>query len=116
MLCYFMDPKMDPKLAFVQFPQRFHNINKNDTYGVEHVIETRLCTEGMDGLGGTIFMGTGGFFRKQALIEFPKVPTHLWNEPSKSQDVLGLAHHVASCSYEDNTIWGSEVHLFQIFY
>ncbi|KAI3710668.1 hypothetical protein L2E82_40457 [Cichorium intybus] len=92
-LCYFLDPNVDPKLAFVQFPQRFHNINKNDTYGAEHVMETRVCTAGMDGLGGTLFMGTGGFFRRQALIENPKESHQIWNEPIESKDLIALAHH-----------------------
>ncbi|KAL4570640.1 hypothetical protein LXL04_026299 [Taraxacum kok-saghyz] len=108
MLCYFLDPNLDPKLAFVQFPQRFDNINKNDTYGAKHVMETRVCTAGMDGLGGTFFMGSCGFFRRQALIESPKDPQHIWNEPIQSKDI-SLAHHVASCRYEDNTIWGREI-------
>ncbi|RVW43191.1 cellulose synthase-like protein G1 [Vitis vinifera] len=29
-LCYLLDPDMDPNLGFVQFPQTFHGINKND--------------------------------------------------------------------------------------
>ncbi|XP_023746132.1 cellulose synthase-like protein G2 [Lactuca sativa] len=109
MLCHFLDPNVDPKLAFVQFPQRFHNINKNDTYGAEHVLETRACTVGMDGLGGTFFMGTGGFFRRKVLIENPKESQKIWNEPIQSKDVSTLAHHVASCTYEDNTKWGQEI-------
>ncbi|XP_071703795.1 cellulose synthase-like protein G3 [Rutidosis leptorrhynchoides] len=108
-LCYFMDPNVDPRLAFVQFPQRFHNINENDIYSAEHVLETRACTLGMDGLAGTIFMGTCGFFRRQALIEYPETSQLKWNEPNVSGDVLALAHCVASCNYEDNTKWGYEI-------
>ena len=29
-LCYLLDPDMDPNLGFVQFPQTFDGINKND--------------------------------------------------------------------------------------
>lgn len=110
-LCHFMDPNTDPKLAFVQFPQRFDNLNKNDIYAGQHVLETGMCTAGMDGLNGTIFMGTGGFFRRRALIEYPTKPHTLWNEPKEHGDTIAIAHHVTSCSYEDNTKWGSEVHL-----
>ena len=31
-MCFHLDPKISPTLAFVQFPQRFHNISKNDIY------------------------------------------------------------------------------------
>lgn len=31
-MCFHLDPKISPSLAFVQFPQRFHNISKNDIY------------------------------------------------------------------------------------
>lgn len=109
-LCYFLDPNVDPKLAFVQFPQRFHNINKTDTYGLEHVFETQVCSIGMDGLGGTIFMGSGGFFKRKVLLENHCASHKLWNETKESEDVLALAHRVASCVYEENTKWGSEVH------
>nr|XP_043608056.1 cellulose synthase-like protein G3 isoform X2 [Erigeron canadensis] len=108
-LCYFMDPGMDPKLAFVQFPQRFHNINRYDTYGAELDPEMRICTEGMDGLGGTMFMGSGGFFRRQALLEKPTDQCGIRDETNEPGDVLALAHRVASCMYEVNTKWGSEI-------
>ncbi|KAI3713510.1 hypothetical protein L1987_72088 [Smallanthus sonchifolius] len=77
-LCHFMNPNNDPKLAFVQFPQRFDNLNENDIYAGQQVVETRACTIGMDGLGGVFFMGTGGFFRRQALIEYPTEAHGLW--------------------------------------
>ncbi|KVH95318.1 Cellulose synthase [Cynara cardunculus var. scolymus] len=108
-LCFFLDPNVDPKLAFVQFPQRYHSINKNDTYGAEFLLETQVCPLGMDSWGGTLFMGTGGFFRRQALLEDATEPLRLWNEPiDESGDVLQLAHRVASCNYEKNTKWGHE--------
>ncbi|KAL7225268.1 hypothetical protein ACSBR1_020616 [Camellia fascicularis] len=31
-MCFHLDPKMSPSLAFVQFPQKFHNISKTDIY------------------------------------------------------------------------------------
>ncbi|XP_024995489.1 cellulose synthase-like protein G2 [Cynara cardunculus var. scolymus] len=109
-LCFFLDPNVDPKLAFVQFPQRYHSINKNDTYGAEFLLETQVCPLGMDSWGGTLFMGTGGFFRRQALLEDATEPLRLWNEPiDESGDVLQLAHRVASCNYEKNTKWGHEI-------
>ena len=34
-MCFHLDPKISPTLAFVQFPQRFHNICKNDIYDAQ---------------------------------------------------------------------------------
>lgn len=110
MLCHFLDPNVDPKLAFVQFPQRFYNINNNDTYCTEHVLENQICSVGMDGLDGMSFMGTNAFFKRDALLGKPNEPQGIWNEPNDSENGLALARHVADCSYEDNTKWGSEVH------
>ena len=31
-MCFHLDPKISSSLAFVQFPQKFHNISKNDIY------------------------------------------------------------------------------------
>ncbi|KAI3698925.1 hypothetical protein L2E82_42848 [Cichorium intybus] len=109
MLCHFLDPNADPKLAFVQFPQCFYNINKYDTYCTEHVLENQMCTVGMDGLDGMSFMGTNAFFKRDALLGKPADPQGLWNEPDETKDGLEVAHRVADCSYEENTKWGSEI-------
>ncbi|MFS7942056.1 putative cellulose synthase (UDP-forming) [Helianthus anomalus] len=113
-LCYFMDPNADPKLGFVQFPQRFDGINKNDIYASEFMPETQILSLGMDGLLGTQFMGTCGFFKRDAIsddspcgVTTGSVQTK--SKPIKSKDVLVLAHEVASCNYEDHTKWGSKI-------
>ena len=31
-MCFHLDPQMSPSVAFVQFPQMFYNISKNDIY------------------------------------------------------------------------------------
>ncbi|KAA8520978.1 hypothetical protein F0562_011651 [Nyssa sinensis] len=118
-LCYLLDPSMDPKLAYVQFPQLFDGINKNDIYGAEFKFEFQIDPPGMDGLGGSIHMGTGCFFRRRAFFggpssfvapESPELsPTHVKTKPIQSREVLALAHHVAGCNYEAQTNWGSKV-------
>ncbi|KAJ7952169.1 Cellulose synthase [Quillaja saponaria] len=35
-LCYLLDPKIRNKLAYVQFPQRFHGLDNNDIYALEY--------------------------------------------------------------------------------
>lgn len=118
-LCYLLDPSMDPRLAYVQFPQSFHGINKNDIYGGEarHVFQIR--PQGMDGLRGTVHVGTGGFFRRKALYGAPSETTelmqdHLVGKSIKSPEVLASAHHVAGCDFETQTPWGNKVGLVTI--
>ncbi|RVW43175.1 Cellulose synthase-like protein G2 [Vitis vinifera] len=56
-LCYILDPSMDPKLAYVQFPQIFYGINKNDIYGGEARHGMLIHPAGMDGLKGPMYLG-----------------------------------------------------------
>ncbi|XP_076895897.1 cellulose synthase-like protein G3 [Bidens hawaiensis] len=113
-LCYFMDPKADPKLGFVQFPQKFHGINKSDIYASDFMPETQILILGMDGLLGAHFMGTGGFFKRYVICDaslcgVTKGSVQINLKSMNTEDVLALAHEVASCNYEDDTKWGSEI-------
>ncbi|KAK9076639.1 hypothetical protein SSX86_004973 [Deinandra increscens subsp. villosa] len=111
-LCYFVDPDADPKLGFVQFPQRFSGINQNDIYASEFKPETQILSLGMDGLLGAQFMGTGGFFKRCVIsddLTCSVATIQINSKPIRSNDVLVSAHKVASCNYEDNTKWGSKI-------
>ena len=35
-LCFHLNPQISPSLAFVQFPQKYYNISKNDIYDSQH--------------------------------------------------------------------------------
>ncbi|OMP02896.1 Cellulose synthase [Corchorus olitorius] len=115
-LCYVFDPAIEPNLGFVQFPQKFIGINKDDTCGCEYKHLAVINPMGIDGLRGPYYCGTGTFFRRRALFGDPSTcikaeilelnPNNTVNKPIKSPDVLALAHHVASCSYENQTEWG----------
>nr|GFB55842.1 cellulose synthase-like protein G3 [Tanacetum cinerariifolium] len=112
-LCYFMDPKADPKLAFLQFPQRYDCINKNDIYAAEIILETQILILGMDGLLGTQFMGTGCFFKRNAIDDRPSIGVNTFrngihSKAMTSRDVLVSAHEVARCNYEEDTKWGRQ--------
>ncbi|GAB4857630.1 hypothetical protein Ancab_015536 [Ancistrocladus abbreviatus] len=119
MLCYFADPTIFPSLAFVQFPPMFHGLNKNDTYGCEYKHPIQINPTGMDGLRGTMYVGTGCFFSRRALFggpssfiqpEIPGLsPYHVVQNPILSQESLEMAHHVASCRYENQTQWGAKM-------
>lgn len=67
-LCYLCDPAIEPNLGFIQFPQRFPGINKNDTYGCEYKHLAEIHPIGFDGVRGPYYCGTGTFFRRRASI------------------------------------------------
>ncbi|RVW91736.1 Cellulose synthase-like protein G3 [Vitis vinifera] len=113
-LCYLLDPSMDPKLGYVQFPQIFHGINKSDIYDGElrHVYQVQLS--GMDGLAGPQLVGTGGFFRRKIFFggpsETPEMnQDQLTSKSIRSKEVLAMAHHVAGCNFENQTKWGTKM-------
>ncbi|MBA0856672.1 hypothetical protein Goshw_001395 [Gossypium schwendimanii] len=118
MLCYLSDPALKSSLAFIQFPQRFHGVNKDDIYDNEYKLPFEINPMGLDGLKGPNYVGSGCFFRRLALFGDPSTPVapeipelspeHVVNKPIRSQETLSLAYHVASCNYENETKWGSK--------
>lgn len=118
-LCYHLDPCINSELAFVQFPQHFHGINKDDIYGAEfkNIVQINAC--GLDGLLGVNYIGSGTFFQRRAffgtplsivLPEIPELSPHQHvNKPISANEVLALAHQVAGCRHDAQTKWGSEV-------
>ncbi|KAG6577128.1 Cellulose synthase-like protein G3, partial [Cucurbita argyrosperma subsp. sororia] len=118
-LCYFMDPKVGTNCGYVQFPQRFHGISKNDVYGSEYMRLFIFNPIGMDGLLGPGYLGTGCFFVRRTFFggpsaleppELPELhPSHVVQNSIRSRQVLDLAHLVARSDYEINTKWGSKL-------
>ncbi|KAG7621576.1 Nucleotide-diphospho-sugar transferase [Arabidopsis suecica] len=118
-LCYLSDPKINFDLGFVQFPQKFKGVNKNDIYASELKRPFDINTVGFDGLMGPVHMGTGCFFNRRAFygppttLILPEIetfgPNRIADKPIKAQDILALAHDVAGCNYECNTNWGSKI-------
>ncbi|XP_048600079.1 cellulose synthase-like protein G2 isoform X2 [Brassica napus] len=118
-LCYLSDPKINFGLGFVQFPQRFQGINRNDVYASELRRPFDINMVGYDGLMGPIHVGTGCFFNRRifygppANLILPELdelaPTRIADKPIKAHTVLALAHNVAGCNYEHNTNWGSKI-------
>lgn len=68
-MCFHLDHRLSSStdLAFVQFPQMFHNLSSNDIYANElrSIFSTRW--KGLDGLRGPILSGTGFYVRRDAL-------------------------------------------------
>ncbi|KAL5714911.1 cellulose synthase (UDP-forming) [Ranunculus cassubicifolius] len=69
-MCFMMDPISGKKICYVQFPQRFDGIDRNDRYSNRNVVFFDINMKGLDGLQGPIYVGTGCVFRRQALYGF----------------------------------------------
>ncbi|XP_040990836.1 cellulose synthase-like protein G3 [Juglans microcarpa x Juglans regia] len=118
-LCYLLDSELRSQLSYVQFPQIFSGINKDDTYGCEYKRPFQTNPLGLDGLLGPNYIGTGCFFNRQVFFGSPSYivppeisqlgPNHVVNKPIQSRSILEMAHMVAGCNYENNTKWGYEV-------
>ncbi|KAL9327404.1 hypothetical protein ACSQ67_008049 [Phaseolus vulgaris] len=132
-MCFHLDPKMSSSLSFVQFPQKFHNISKNDIYDSQLRSLFSLQWQGMDGLKGPVMSGTGFYIKRASLfgncarkgsdLLQQKEQFGSSNEFIRSLDgnntsdlvsdqkyaFLEEPHFLASCSYEIGTKWGEEV-------
>ena len=124
-LCKLLDPKLQSKIGYVQFPQMFRGINKNDTYGSEYKQNFQINPMGMDGLLGPSHVGTGCYFNRQVFFGGPSTfispeiteigPYHIVDKPIQSQQIMDLAHKVEECNYENNTTWGFKVSILVCF-
>ncbi|KAJ7957374.1 Cellulose synthase [Quillaja saponaria] len=134
-MCFHLDPQLSQNLAFVQFPQIFYNISTNDIYDAQVRSAFKTKWQGMDGIRGPIFSGTGFYLKRKAMYGNPNQDDNLLLESYKKfgmsgefieslklineQDVarkkkslyafLQEATLLASCSHETNTRWGKEI-------
>lgn len=131
-MCFHLDPKKSPSLAFVQFPQKFHNISKNDIYDSQHRSTYTVLWQGMDGITGPLLSGTGFYMKREALYGNYKIK----DTDFKLQEYVGTSNEfikslkqncspnivtdgnalpiketllLTSCNYEIGTKWGKEV-------
>lgn len=119
-LCCFMDEKKSHGIAFVQFPQNFENVTKNDIYGASLRVISEVEIPGLDGVGGPAYIGTGCFHRREALLgrKYTKDYKFDWTMQNDHLDAEGnvadlqeRAKKLASCTYELNSQWGKQVGL-----
>lgn len=125
-MCFHLDPRMSPSLAFVQFPQIFHNVSKNDIYDGQGRSAYKTKWQGMDGLRGPLLLGTGFYMKRKALFGKPSQDELLLDHPNNAilsnnnkqdlcrkgdslETLLREARTLASYNYEMNTKWGKEV-------
>ncbi|KAJ9182509.1 hypothetical protein P3X46_006496 [Hevea brasiliensis] len=117
-LCFFMDEENGHEIAFVQFPQSFENVTKNELYDSLRVI-SNVEFHGADGFGGPLYVGTGCFHRRDTLCgrKFTQDCKIEWKRDDdqkrlqSAQELEEETRPLASCTYEQNTQWGNEMGL-----
>ncbi|KAJ7950121.1 Cellulose synthase [Quillaja saponaria] len=133
-MCFHLDPQLSKNLAFVQFPQIFYNASKNDVYDAQVRAAYQTKWQGMDGLQGPIFSGTGFYLKRKAMYGNPDQDDNCLLKPYKKFGMSGEfveslkvlneqdgtqkklldgflqeAKLLASCAYETKTSWGKEI-------
>ncbi|KAF6174667.1 hypothetical protein GIB67_006319 [Kingdonia uniflora] len=66
-MCFHLDTMITKSLAFVQFPQRFYKLSKNDIYDSQIRRAFKKLWQGMDGIQGPVLSGTGFYLKRRAL-------------------------------------------------
>ncbi|KAF7815987.1 cellulose synthase-like protein E6 [Senna tora] len=121
-LCFFMDQKQGHHIAYVQFPQNFNNINKNDLYANSFPVSSQIEFPGISGQGlATIYCGTGCFHRRESLSgmhfkDYYNNTTRCNIKPNSTQhhkirtteELIEASKVVSSCRYEEGSEWGKE--------
>ncbi|XP_043690390.1 cellulose synthase-like protein E1 isoform X2 [Telopea speciosissima] len=116
-LCFFMDDEKGHEIAYVQYPQNFYNIIKNDLYG--SFLRTNFEVElyGMDDCGGPLYIGSGCFHRRDILCgrKYTEDYQREWkteNDRIAGESLIELIERIkglADCSYDDNSQWGKQI-------
>ncbi|EOA36706.1 hypothetical protein CARUB_v10012240mg [Capsella rubella] len=108
-LCILLDEKEGKEIAFVQFPQWFDNVTRNDLYGSLMRVGVNVEFLGLDGNGGPLYIGTGCFHRRDVICGRKYGEEE--EESDKIQEMIEpeMIKDLASCTYEENTQWGKEM-------
>ncbi|XP_050140256.1 cellulose synthase-like protein E1 isoform X3 [Malus sylvestris] len=115
-LCFFMDEEKGHEIAYVQFPQNFENLTKNELYASLRVIN-EVEAHGVDSYGGPLYIGSGCFHRRDTLCgrKFSKGCKSDMKWENRKGEELGIhepeesSKSLASCTFEENTQWGKEI-------
>uniref|UniRef100_A0A7N0U3F7 Cellulose synthase-like protein E1 n=1 Tax=Kalanchoe fedtschenkoi TaxID=63787 RepID=A0A7N0U3F7_KALFE len=116
-LCFFMDEKKGHKIAFVQFPQNFENLSKNDLYGGSLRVISEVEFHGLDGYGGPMYIGTGCFHRRASLcgMVYTESFRNHWENGERLLEKRDIEENklkaLASCTSEIGSLWGKEMGL-----
>ncbi|CAL5072217.1 unnamed protein product [Urochloa decumbens] len=73
-MCFMLDPRDGQNTAFVQFPQRFDDVDPTDRYANHNRVFFDGTMLSLNGLQGPSYLGTGTMFRRAALygMELPR--------------------------------------------
>ncbi|XP_073124446.1 cellulose synthase-like protein E6 [Henckelia pumila] len=118
-LCFFLDEKQGKSISYVQHPQRYSNITKNDIYANVAYATNEFELSGLDGFGGALYIGTGCFHRRESLSGKKYSEDHRteWNNADDNkkgrtvEELEEASKVLANCSYEKGTLWGKEMGL-----
>ncbi|RCV13448.1 hypothetical protein SETIT_2G347600v2 [Setaria italica] len=66
-MCFMLDPRHGENTAFVQFPQRFDDVDPTDRYCNHNRVFFDATSLGLNGIQGPSYVGTGCMFRRAAL-------------------------------------------------
>ncbi|XP_047306188.1 cellulose synthase-like protein H1 [Impatiens glandulifera] len=66
-MCLLLGTKQENEFAFVQFPQKFYDANKDDTFGNQLVALMHYVGHGIVGIQGPFYQGTGCFHRRKVI-------------------------------------------------
>ncbi|CAK8539816.1 unnamed protein product [Lathyrus sativus] len=69
-MCFMMDPNLGKHVCYVQFPQRFDGIDRNDRYANRNTVFFDINLRGLDGIQGPVYVGTGCVFNRTALYGY----------------------------------------------
>ncbi|GAB4845928.1 glycosyltransferase 2 [Ancistrocladus abbreviatus] len=115
-LCFFMDEKQNQQIGYVQFPQNFKNLTKNEIYGGLLRVTAEWEFHGFDGLDGPMYIGSCCFHRRDILCgrKYSKDSVVEWKAQSERvegtvQELEQKAKELASCTCEYNSQWGKEM-------
>nr|CAB3454608.1 unnamed protein product [Digitaria exilis] len=137
-VCFMLDQRDGDNTAFVQFPQRFDNVDPTDRYGNHNRVFFDGTMLALNGLQGPSYLGTGCMFRRLALYGID--PPHYREEnvtaeasrfgnstlfldsvskalkqersttpPSLDDTFLAELERVVTCSFDKGTDWGKGV-------
>ncbi|CAL9219049.1 unnamed protein product [Arabidopsis halleri] len=106
-LCILLDEKEGKEIAFVQFPQCFDNVTRNDLYGSMMRAIADVDFLGLDGNGGSLYIGTGCFHRRDVICG-RKYGEEEEEESERIQEPE-MVKALAGCTYEENSQWGKEM-------
>ncbi|KAL6896796.1 hypothetical protein ACP4OV_007368 [Aristida adscensionis] len=86
-MCFLLDPREGENTAFVQFPQRFDNVDPTDRYCNHNRVFFDGTMLALNGLQGPSYLGTGCMFRRTALYGIG--PPH-----RRANDILIKANNI----------------------